>query len=158
MKKMITVGIIGILTLGLAGCSWFQPAEPTVEQPIVTEEPETIPVAEPYTYENTKYGFALTFPVSWGEVHTKEQEVDIGTEILITSEDGLKNISLYPFPKQATPITASLDGVGETDDYVIGYASGRPKIYNLEKEGKDASKERALEEELENIVTTFTAL
>lgn len=48
MKKIITVGIICILTIGLAGCSWFQPAEPTVEEPevietpTVTEEPEEV--------------------------------------------------------------------------------------------------------------------
>jgi hypothetical protein len=78
MKKMIAVGIITILTLGLAGCSWFQPAEPTVEQPTVTEEPETTPtdVTEPtemeepeeismQKYSNDDLGISLEYPNDW---------------------------------------------------------------------------------------------
>jgi hypothetical protein len=42
MKKIVAVGIFFILALGLTGCNWFQPAEPTVEQPTVTEEPAVI--------------------------------------------------------------------------------------------------------------------
>lgn len=42
MKKMIAVGIITVLTLGLSGCNWFQPAEPTVEQPTVTETQDQV--------------------------------------------------------------------------------------------------------------------
>lgn len=42
MKKLITVGIITVLTLGLAGCNWFQPTEPKDEAPAkVTESNET---------------------------------------------------------------------------------------------------------------------
>lgn len=158
MKKIVTVGIFFILALGLTGCSWFQPAEPTVEQPTVKEEPETTPIVEPYTYENTKYSFALTFPATWGKILAKEQKIDNRIDIIITSEDKSKDISLSIFEKQPSPIMAALGDVGETDNYVIGYQSKHLDIYNLEKEGKDASKERALEEELESIVATFTAL
>jgi len=42
MKKMIAVGITTILTIGLSGCSWFQPAEPAVEQPTVTKTQDQV--------------------------------------------------------------------------------------------------------------------
>ena len=54
MKKMIAGGIITVLTIGIAGCSWFQPAEPTVEQPDAeTTTDVTEPSDEPATEKET---------------------------------------------------------------------------------------------------------
>jgi hypothetical protein len=65
MKKMIAVGIITVLTIGLSGCSWFQPAEPanetkiesTIEQPAIETETES-------TTEQPAYEAGTTYMVS----------------------------------------------------------------------------------------------
>lgn len=74
MKKLVTLGIVSILALSLTGCNWFQPAEPTVEQPTVTEEPETIPtnVSEPTETEELE------------ETTTVQPSYEAGTTYLVS--------------------------------------------------------------------------
>jgi hypothetical protein len=39
MKKIVSLGIVSILALGLTGCNWFQSSAPAEEQPAVTKQP-----------------------------------------------------------------------------------------------------------------------
>ncbi|MFC1810384.1 hypothetical protein ACFLZH_02695 [Patescibacteria group bacterium] len=137
MKKMIAVGIITVLTLGLSGCNWFQSAEPAV----------------PYPYENTKYGFALTFPITWGEIEDTED----GERLLVlTSEDGQRKMRLFIIDKGAINDAPAVK-IGDTAEYDV-YREVNQGIDILEAQGEDMTEEKALRDEITVISNTFKAL
>jgi len=57
MKKLITAGIVTVLSMGLSGCSWFQPAEPKAESQL-------------QTFVNNTYGYSIELPKTWGAIQT----------------------------------------------------------------------------------------
>ena len=104
MKKMITVGIITILTtIGLTGCNWFQPAEPATEQPAVVETPTD--VTEPAEATMQKYhtedlGVSLEYPNVW----------EVGTE----STDNVNLVNIKD-AEQVLSITMEKNATDATD-------------------------------------------
>ena len=137
MKKIVAVGIFFILALGLAGCNWFQPTEPTVEQPTVTEEPEETPTdvteAEAYIYENTQFNFSLTFPTNWGKVEEEKSTQPIAEDIpstfyTLTSEKDPQRsvqISIFSVEDKSSHWILDLPAtlIEETDDHVFYFSS-----------------------------------
>lgn len=95
MKKMIIVGIVSILAIGLAGCSILQSTEPTSGQPMVTEEPKPMPADTPELLEMeadtlTYKDEAVTFQYPAGWEITEQETTFEGSphkKVVFTSED-----------------------------------------------------------------------
>jgi hypothetical protein len=93
MKKLIAVGIVTVLAIGLSGCSWFQPAE----QPAVTETPTDVtePIEEKCYKNYEKDEVKFEYPCDW-ETDVKGEETwsAVGTVVA----PGGKASFTYPAP------------------------------------------------------------
>lgn len=101
MKKITGIGLLTIiLVLALTGCNQLQPPEPSDETPSAVEGLKE-PVADEVVYTNTKYGFTLTFPVTWKDYEVESKTTDLPPKVLesvvfkINNEE-IFNISVYP--------------------------------------------------------------
>jgi hypothetical protein len=155
MKKIVTAGIVMILaSVILTGCILFQPPQEEVKE----ETKDTQVMTEPYTYEDKKLGFSLTFLPSWGKV-TKELYGD--QMFVLFSEDGEKRMNLFAISKDETGDAAVVDTpaekIGETAYYDI-YREVNQGIDILDAQGEDMTEEKALRDEIIEIAQTFKTL
>lgn len=180
MKKILT--IIGLITaLALSGCSYFTeedgvsqtPENPgLMEKANASESTKIQQTKKSFEYTNTKYGFSLTFPASWGKIVEKVVPVTMNDkellfqQVQLTSSADLKKVTtlqrtawINVVDKKVNMTTEMRDLIGEYTHSLLrennqyAYYASFTLFYGMP--GEDTEEHRILSEEISRVKQTF---